>query len=108
MNNLSFSSNTYGQPLFRVEVITFILNYAGEMGSYFLVEPAYESALEDIRRFYPRLSISQNIITGPEYSQCTDLTPVSDDVLAKFYYSNLSKWRAANLTIFLTNEAGEF
>ena len=104
--NTASNSSTQGSSVFHVEVITLLLYNAGEMGSYFLVEPPYQSALEDIRRFYPRLSFSQNIITDPAGVQCGDLMPVSDDTLAKFYYSHESRRQNANLTVFITNDAG--
>ena len=101
--NASSSLSTPSNAVFRVKVITLILYNAGEMGSYFLVEPPYQSALEDIRRLYPQLSFSQNFITDPTWIlQCLYLMPVSDDTLAKFYYFHESRWRKANLTVFIT------
>ncbi|GAU92159.1 hypothetical protein RvY_04276 [Ramazzottius varieornatus] len=93
-------------PAYRIEVITLILYHAGEMGSFFLLEPPYQSALEDIKNLYPQLIISQNIVTDPAWIQCQDLMPASDDLLAKYYYSHESRWQNANLTVFITNEAG--
>ena len=101
------NSSTLNSSVFRVEVITLILHNAAEMGSYFLVEPPYQSALEDIERFYPRVSFSQNVITDPAWIQCGDLMPISDDILARFYYSHRSRWQKANLTVFISNEAGQ-
>ncbi|GAV08566.1 hypothetical protein RvY_18234 [Ramazzottius varieornatus] len=62
--------------------------------------------MEDIEKLYPQLMLPHHIITDPAYTRCTDLMPVSDNMLAEFYYSNESKGRKANLTVFISNGAG--
>lgn len=77
--------------VFHVEVITLITYGASEMGSYFLVQPPYQSALNDIEKLYPQLSVSHHFVTDPASTRCADLMPVSDHMLAEFYYSNEAK-----------------
>ena len=99
-----FNQSFKGQ--ITVEVITLALYYASEMSSMIHVLPAYESALEDIDRLYPRLKFHQNIVTDEQYHTCAEMSENSDDVLAKYYYSHEAKWRKANATIFIDTGAG--
>ncbi|GAU96913.1 hypothetical protein RvY_08282 [Ramazzottius varieornatus] len=103
--HILFSTANVLTALVHVEFINLITYGASEMGSYFLVQPPYQSALEDIEKLYPQLSVSHHIVTDPVYTRCADLMPVGDDMLAKFYYTTRSRRRTANFTVFISNAA---
>ena len=94
------------QGQIKVEVITLTLYYAAEFGSFFHVAPAYESALKDIERSYPRLKFNQNIVTDKQHCRCGEMTENSDDLIGKFYFGHGEKWRRANVTVFINAGAG--
>ncbi|GAV08544.1 hypothetical protein RvY_18217 [Ramazzottius varieornatus] len=77
------------------------------MGALFYVGPAYESSMSDIRRLYPNLNVSHNILTDARFLECADWMDSSDDVMAQYYYRNEERWRRANLTLFLNTVAAQ-
>ena len=99
-----FNQSFQGQ--IKVEVITLALYYAAEMGSFFYVAPAYESAIKDIEKLFPRLKFNQNIVTSAQYHFCKDMTVNSDDLIGKFYFGHEEKWKRANVTLFINTVAG--
>ena len=86
MSRLTINSTTV-----RVEVITLILYHAAELGSYFYVEPSFESALQDIKTRHPDLTFRQSFVYDPVYKECGKLLPYSDDLLARYYYAHESR-----------------
>ena len=100
MHNISFESRI------QVEVITLTLFYAVERGSLFYVVPAFESALQDIERFYPRLKFEQNIVTDERYHGCGDMMDDSNDLIGRYYFNHEEKWRKANATVFIHTASG--
>ncbi|GAV08663.1 hypothetical protein RvY_18324-2 [Ramazzottius varieornatus] len=88
-----------------IEIISLSLYYASNMGALFYVGPAYETAMSDIRRLYPNLNVSHNLITDTRFVQCTDWMDTSDDFIAQYYYRNEDRWQRANLTLFLNTVA---
>ncbi|GAV06850.1 hypothetical protein RvY_16767-2 [Ramazzottius varieornatus] len=104
--HLSRNVSVVEQGVLQVEIITLALYYAAEMGSLFFVAPPYETALKDIKKHYPRLTVTQRIVTDPSYQNCNEWMAVSDDILARYYYRHRSRWREADMTIFLNTIAG--
>ena len=94
--------------IIHVEIITLVLYFGADQGALFYVQPAYEDALTDTGRAFPCLAVRQNIIYLPDKSidKCTDLIPLTPDILAQYYYRHSDRWDAANVTTFLTNTAG--
>ncbi|GAV06849.1 hypothetical protein RvY_16767-3 [Ramazzottius varieornatus] len=103
--HLSRNVSVVEQGVLQVEIITLALYYAAEMGSLFFVAPPYETALKDIKKHYPRLTVTQRIVTDPSYQNCNEWMAVSDDILARYYYRHRSRWREADMTIFLNTIA---
>lgn len=92
----------------RVEIITLTLLRSVTTAAVFQsLGPAYQSALSDIKRNYPRLNVTQNIVSDDgKYSTCTDFAMETDNVLGQYYFSNLRKWEQADLTVFIAGSAG--
>ena len=101
-----FNQSFQGQ--IKVEVITLALYYAAEMGSFFYVAPAYESAMKDIERLYPRLKFNQNIVTSAQYHLCKDMAENSDDLIVKYYFNHEIRWKQANVTVFINTATGYY
>ncbi|XP_055353827.1 atrial natriuretic peptide receptor 1-like [Paramacrobiotus metropolitanus] len=55
----------------NLEIITLAFLYPVNLGSMPYVGPAYRMALETIRQSYPRLNITQTIISDKKYNECT-------------------------------------
>ena len=73
------------QPL-EIHILTPTIYPPVLIGAYVYTGPAFDTALQDIRRLYPFLNVTQHVIDNPEVRSCPDWEAQVDDHVASSYY----------------------
>ncbi|GAV00680.1 hypothetical protein RvY_11496-2 [Ramazzottius varieornatus] len=94
------STLTWTRPV-RVEVITMLLFYPNSMGALPLTGPAYDTALDDIKKTYSAtLTVTNNLLTDPRYATCNEWSTDTDRAIAEYYFRHETRWNSADILVF--------